>query len=197
MRTRSNTPWKQPGAAVAMLLLCACQKESIEFTISEGGHDGSPKSVVAMETDTSFDRQLSFDAYFHGDARYTSVDPVNQYDWNKLMGLTSSDHQYNSIRLGWRYNPDEDAIDLGYYGYLNGVRQMHELATVPFERWVPVTLQFSTTGTTATADGVSASESGVVDTTAGGATFIMQTAYFGGDEVAPHDIHIDVRNISE
>jgi hypothetical protein len=193
MRTWSKTA----ARATAALTLAACQKESVEFTISEGDHDGSPKSVVAMETDATFDRQLSFEAYFHGDTRYESVDPVNQYDWNKLMGLTSSDHQYNSIRLGWRYNPDEDAIDLGYYGYLNGVRQTHELATVALERWVPVTLRFSTTGTTATADGVSASEAGVVDTTAGGSTFIMQTAYFGGDEVAPHDIHIDVRNISE
>ena len=180
-----------------MLVLVGCEKESISFSIDEGSHDGSPRSVGGMETDASFDRSLSFDAFFHADAAYTTESASNQDDWNKLMGLCQADHQDNSIRLGWRYDPVGDAIELGYYGYLNGTRQSHELGAWPLESVIPVTLRFTSTGSTATADGVSASEVGAVDTSGTGAvTFEMRTVYFGGDETAPHDIHVDVRNIS-
>lgn len=54
----------------------------------------------------------------------------DQSDWNKLFGFslgllphgfTRSMH-YNSIRFGWRYNPDSNKIEVGPYYYVNGLR---------------------------------------------------------------------------
>lgn len=60
----------------------------------------------------------------------------DQKDWNKLMGfsyglLPHYNHEYkealrpmhyNSVRFGWRYNPETNKIEVGPYYYINGFR---------------------------------------------------------------------------
>lgn len=58
----------------------------------------------------------------------------DQKDWNKLLGFSFGffplfkqymQHE-NSIRIGWRYNPEKNTIELTPYFYIDGVRNYHE-----------------------------------------------------------------------
>ena len=165
------------------------------FVIHEGGHDSDPGGITAMRTQSEIDRWVTFRAYFHGDAAYLTTTPQNQWDWNKLMGLSSADIHEDSIRLGWRYDPTADAIDLGFYGYRDGERIMEEMATVPLDTWVDVRLEMSEDHLYVAVDGVAHE---VLPGVSGGAvrtTWVLASAYYGGDEVAPQDIHIDVTDV--
>jgi len=46
----------------------------------------------------------------------------NQYDINKLFGLSYGLHHNNSARFGWRWNPKKNSIDIISYVYINGER---------------------------------------------------------------------------
>lgn len=165
------------------------------FVIRAGDHDSSPGGVKAMRTQTELDRWVTFRAYFHADAAYATTDPVNQWDWNKLMGLSAVDIHEDSIRLGWRYDPEADAIDLGFYGYRDGVRISEELTSVPLETWFEARLEMTEDHLYASVDGfaheITPGPSGAAVRT----TWVVASAYFGGDETAPHDIHIDVTDV--
>lgn len=45
--------------------------------------------------------------------------------WNKILMIscTMNNGSKNSIRLGWRYNGEKDAIELGYYGHMNHIEE--------------------------------------------------------------------------
>jgi len=165
------------------------------FVIHEGGHDSDPGGVKAMRTQTELDRWVTFRAYFHADAAYVTGTPSNQWDWCKLMGLSSADIHEDSIRLGWRYDPEADAIDLGFYGYRDGERIMEEITTVPLETWVDVRLEMSEDHLYASVGGLAHEVTPGVDGAAVRTTWVVSSAYFGGDEDAPHDIHIDVTDV--
>jgi hypothetical protein len=166
------------------------------FEIREGKHDSNPAGLKKMQVESEVDRLLTFQAFFHSDAAYLTTDPVNQHDWNKLMGITAVDIHGNSIRTGWRYEPSTDQIELGFYGYRDGVRVSQQLTEVDLEEWVDVTLEFTEDRYYAEVNGhahevAGPSDPGLFDRT----TWVLRTAYFGGDETAPHDIHIDVRDV--
>lgn len=73
--------------------------DDVTFTIDEGKHDSDPGGIRKTELLTDLDRWVTFEARFRADTAYLSADPVNQYDWNKLMGLTVTDIHEDSIRL--------------------------------------------------------------------------------------------------
>ena len=87
--------------------------DDASFVIDAGGHDSTPGGITATRAQSHLDRFVSFQGKFSPDAAYASTDPVNQYDWNKLMGLTVTDIHEDSVRLGWRYVPSTDRIELG------------------------------------------------------------------------------------
>ena len=182
---------------VAILLGAGCSSEDISFRIPAGKHNGKPKNLTHLEIDGHFDRDMTFDVWFHTDTEYATVDPVNQHDWNKVMGFTTTGIHENSLRLGWRYEPDTDQIELGYYGYLNGTRTSHQLTSVDFETWIPIEIEMWTTGMAVTADGEIYELHEAIDMTfvIDDSTWALETIYFGGDETAPHEMHVDVRDI--
>ena len=175
-------------------------RPDIAFTLDAGGHDGTPWRLAALKVGTTFTRTLAFQVRFADDVRYATVDPVNQWDWNKLMGFTTYDNHQDSIRLGWRYNPATDRVELGYYGYLAGVRTMPMLTSVAIGEWADVSMTLSNNGMSLTANGHSHGESGSLSAFLGipwlpVTTVLTETIYFGGDEVAQQTIHADVRGV--
>ena len=109
-------------APVIFLLLSSIPRAAsgwpFPYIIFKGFHY-SLGSFPALFSGTSM--KMSF--RFSNNANYTSVDPVNQYDINKLFGFTDCnniDAQQNSARFGWRWNnrvtPGEIEI-LGYVDY--------------------------------------------------------------------------------
>lgn len=68
---------------------------------------------------------------FNESCKYNLVD-VDQFDLNKLWGVSFGNHLKNSIRIGWRYNIKSDKIELGAYIHENGIigcRWIGELET--------------------------------------------------------------------
>jgi hypothetical protein len=127
---------------------------------------------------------------FDDTAAYTSLDPVNQFDWNKLRGLSDCGnlHQTDSARFGWRWTGS--AVELAGYTYTGTVRASTELGTIAPNTTHELVLAFDGPWYRFTVDGVTTSmPRGCSD-----AALIKYQLwpYFGGDEVAPHDITIDL-----
>jgi len=167
---------------------------SYRFEIDQGDHHSNHDFVARPHLGSHVDRLLRFTAVFEADAEYLTANPLNQSDWNKLMGLTTDRIHQNSIRLGWRWNPVSRRVELGFYGYLAGTQTMTMLTDVGLGESIDCELRMTDTGLEVRAGGASHQEQGSL-----GAGFVvswvLHSAYFGGDETAPHDIHVDVTNV--
>ena len=101
--------------------------------------------------------------------------------------------------MGWAWNPATQQIDLAYYGYIQKQRTSVKLASVPLNTWVDCEIRLWRGGQTVTINGNSHTEnhslglSGWLPTM----TWVLMTAYFGGDETAPHDIDVEVQGARE
>lgn len=135
--------------------------------------------------------ELRFTVKFDSSAVYTTKDPSNQYDINKLYGFAdnASFHQLYSARFGWRWS--DNALRLFAYIYNNGTRLSRELGTVQIGaehkcsiKVAGATYIFSLNAKSDTLARAS--------TTAKGSGYKLYP-YFGGDEVAPHDIKISIK----
>jgi hypothetical protein len=136
--------------------------------------------------------EMKFTARFNQSAIYTNIDPVNQYDINKLWGFSEGfNNQYNSARIGWAYN--DGALRLYGYVYAKGVRYSKEIGIVTIGSEIPCSIKLSGSSYLMTANGVTvALPRGLTSTKASG---LQQYPYFGGDERAPQDIRIEIKPI--
>ena len=171
-------------------------------TIKKGTHNSDKSSLKSVKTS-----EMKFYAYFDGSAEYATVDPINQYDINKLWGFSEGlNNQYNSCRIGWSYNDGKyggssqigtPALRLSAYSYANGVRYSKEICIIPMNTSVYCSIKLSGTSylCTVIVNGITYSTTinrGATTTTASG---YQQYPYFGGDEVAPQNIFIQIKSV--
>ncbi|HEY4650008.1 MAG TPA: hypothetical protein VIG72_01285, partial [Pontibacter sp.] len=157
-------------------------------TIKNGEHSaGAP--FLARQTDI-----LTFEATFDASAIYQTIDRSNQGDINKLYGLADcrTDHHSNSARFGWRWYNNQ--LEIHAYTYLNKVRQSELIGVVELNKTYTyrIDLQgnkyiFRLNGTTVE----------MPRHCTGLAEGYQLYPYFGGDEVAPHDISIAIRELDK
>jgi hypothetical protein len=135
---------------------------------------------------------MKFVARFDTSAIYQTVNPVNQYDINKLYGFSEGiNNQFNSARIGWRWS--DGALRLFGYVYKSGVRYSQEITSIPFNTDITCSIKLNGANYLITANGVTVTlPRGLTASTARG---FQQYPYFGGDEVAPKNISIKIRNI--
>ena len=177
----------EANAADANSSTAARAQQFILYTIAQGQHS-SDKSVLKSVRVSS----MNFIAKFDNSAIYQSVNPENQYDINKLYGFSEGfNHQYNSARIGWAYN--DGALRLYAYAYNNGVRASQEITTVSIG--TDISCSISVSGNlylfTVNNSTVSLSRANSTATASGYRLY----PYFGGDEVAPHNIRIQIKNL--
>ena len=171
---------------------------SENFHLKAGEHGAEEGGLRALHLGVKQDRTLRFKVKFSANVPYTTRAASNQSDWNKLMGITTNRIHRNSIRLGWAWNPTSGQVDLGYYGYTQGTRTMPKLTSVALETWVDVEIHLDNGGERVIAGGIKHEErsslglSGWIPTM----TWVLCTAYFGGDEKAPHDMDVQVKDLS-
>jgi hypothetical protein len=170
-------------------------RSSYSFEIKSGHHKSDHDFVARPHLGRHVDRALRFRATFASDAAYTTQAASNQSDWNKLMGISTDRIHKNSIRIGWRWNPATSRVELGFYGYLNGTRLSQQLAEVALGQPIDCELHMTNLGLTASAGGHSHTESGSLGVSLP-LTWVLHSAYFGGAETAPHDLHVTVTDIS-
>jgi hypothetical protein len=184
-------------ACALFLQLTACQKAKdysattelpvfVEHTILSGAHYSDHSAFI--ETEYS---QLKFLVRFDSTAMYTTTDPANQYDINKLYGFSDNNagHHDFSARIGWRWS--DGALRLFAYVYNNGNVAYQELTTVSIGEVHECSI-FATEGRYIfIADDKTISLPRVSEGNV--AKGYKLFPYFGGDETAPHDIHIWIK----
>ena len=155
------------------------------FTIQQGQHF-CDQNILSFTTVSSV---MRFNARFDQSAVYTTVDPVNQYDINKLWGFSEgSNHQYNSARIGWAYN--DGALRLFGYAYVNGLRHSVQITSVPIGAQIPCSIELVGNSYVFTVNGVKATLPRASSTTRTSGYKLY--SYFGGDEAAPQLIRIEI-----
>lgn len=158
-----------------------------QYLIREGQHYCDQNTIKSVRTS-----EMKFIAKFDNSAIYQTVDPVNQYDINKLYGFSEGlDHQQNSARIGWAWN--EGALRLYAYAYNNGIRESQEITTVAIDTDISCSIRLSGNTYIFSVNGISVSLPRALSTST--ANGYQLYPYFGGDETAPHDILISIRKL--
>lgn len=92
------------------------------YTIRRGQHDSTllPRLWVnqnMFHVKGMFNESCTYDLH-----------SVDQYDWNKLYGISYSltSHHTNSLRWGWRWNVEKGLFEFAPYCYIRGERKMFE-----------------------------------------------------------------------
>ena len=188
---------------VAVVLLCSCRKEitpqssvasSItkeasfkEYVVPKGEHYATDNPLQALEVSA-----LKFAVRFDSSAVYQTSNPENQYDINKLYGFADNGahHQQFSARFGWRWS--DGALRLFAYTYNNGVRDSKELGTVNIGEEAHCSIKINGGQYIFTLN--DKAETMLRLSTTEKAKGYQLYPYFGGDEAAPHEVRIWIKN---
>ena len=187
------------GGIIMLSLLSACSKKEDnpspssfhgkKYTIPAGVHEISP--IPEFKTT----QELKFRAQFDSSAIYTTVDPLNQDDTNKLLGLSdcgSPSHQINSARFGWRWFNNQ--LEIMSYCYIDGVRpEPVRVATVELNTVNSYSIAFKEDKYIFTVNDTSQVEVSKKCDYKGLRYKLFP--YFGGDEKAPHEIRIWIEEL--
>jgi hypothetical protein len=174
------------------LALAGCNKKEADgwsrFRIPEGSHSSS-SSLEWTRRDV-----ISFEFEFDSTAVYETADPVNQYDVNKLFGVSDGGlHTRNSARFGWRWV--DGHLEVMAFTHLNGVFHFEKICDAEIGRVYSGSISLGKGYSFWCTDG---SESHQVSmerwAQAGGSRYYLWP-YFGGDESAPHDITVKIRYV--
>ena len=159
-----------------------------KYTIQKGSQycDGNVYKTVSTS-------EMKFVVKFDSTAIYETRSPENQFDINKLYGFSdnNADHHQYSARFGWRWNGN--ALHLFAYIYNAGSVTSKELATINIGAEANCSIKVTPTNYWFTVDGI-ATQLPRMSTTEKAEGYQLYP-YFGGDEVAPHQINIWIKNL--
>jgi hypothetical protein len=174
---------------IGLTLLFACEpalEDEYEVFIIQHGEHYSRHKVEWLQS-----RTLNAEVIFDETAVYSTVDPVNQHDINKLIGFAdcNSVHHENSARIGWRWLNNQ--LELHAYAYVNGERLSEFIATVPLNAPSSIGIELLEDAYEFTVNDNQVQINREHDCSMG--TYYMLFPYFGGDEPAPQDISILIK----
>ena len=185
------------SVVILILSLYACSKEKKEaeaitnlfkvYKISKGEHF----SDNTVYKEISGLKVMSFTVIFDSTAKYTTVNPQNQYDINKLYGFSDNNkfHHACSARLGWRWVSNK--LELLGYVYNDSIVKFTPIGFFPINTELPCKIEVAGKKYLFRVNNVLAEIPRTSpDSTANG---YQLYPYFGGDETAPHDIYIRIK----
>ena len=157
------------------------------YTIKENNHRSGYRYCTTK--DSIFKLEVIFDE----SAIYETVDPLNQYDVNKLWGLSDcgTGHMKNSIRFGWRWL--NDSLEIHWFQHENGDFYFDKIKTVDINQIINLELELRESDYLLSVDGVTKT----ISRNCGNNNDKKYKLYpyFGGDETAPHNIKICIKEI--
>lgn len=183
------------------LLLLACSKDQhfvkddsnpsihkgfTEYFIGKGQHYSAQSAQIVLNTPG-----IKCDVIFDSSAIYQNIEINNQLDVNKLIGFSDcgAGHHENSARLGWNWNGSQ--IVIYAYAYSGTQRIILPIDSVKIGTAFHCSVEaiegnyhFTVADKKVTIQRFCNSYSG---------SFFKLFPYFGGDETAPHDIRIYIR----
>ena len=190
--------WQQILPALSITVLVSCQgtiispvpvlpeAQTIVYKINKGKHSIDAPFVYRTIS------VLKFEATFDASAIYQTRNLDNQADINKLYGLSDcrTDHHSNSARFGWRWYSNQ--LEIHAYTYLNKVRQSRLVGVVELNKAYRYQIQLLDNKYVFTLNDK------VIELprhcTGNGEGYQLYP-YFGGDETAPHDIKIAIKEL--
>jgi len=159
-----------------------------DHVIFIGQHNSNKNEYRQINT-----AEMKFSVLFDSTAIYQTVAPLNQLDINKLYGFSDNnqDHHTNSARIGWRWYQNQ--LQLFAYIYNNTVESDRLITSVPLNQEINCSIKVSGSNYIITANGVQVTmpRASVTATAIGYQLY----PYFGGDETAPHDIRIRIKDL--
>ncbi len=163
------------------------------FRIPAGKHYARPRCFALWWNK----KQLVYKVRFTQSCRYDLVND-DQLDTNKLFGVGYLPHHHtDSARYGWRYNKDSGQIELLLYCYVNKIRSIILLASCKIGKEYILFLNVNK-------DNYNFK---VIDESGqriGGYALAFYHhkklqyrlgPYFGGNQVAPHEIKIELKRL--
>jgi hypothetical protein len=162
-------------------------KDQPTYLIRAGQHYADQSSFSALNPDT-----LRFKVMFDSSAIYTTTDPANQGDINKLYGMSdcNSHHQVNSARFGWRWYKGK--LEILGYTYKESVRSYALVDAVSLNAWHEYEIIFEANEYIFTLNGKTVK---LPRSCSGKGSGYKLFPYFGGDEPAPHDVSIWIEDL--
>lgn len=197
----SNNTMKHTYVFILMLVLIAgCSKkdavvaisspevtnhatsEYTQYRILKGNHYCDISAIKAITL-----TEQNFKVKFDSTAVYKTLTEDNQFDINKLYGFSEGlDPHKNSARIGWSYN--KDSLRLYGYVYNNSSLLSQEIATCKIGEVIRCSIRPDKRNYVFTVNdkSISLERDALPDIVQGYQLY----PYFGGDEVAPHNINI-------
>lgn len=157
-----------------------------EYIIKSGEHYSNHNPF------TPFVKQkIQFQVKFDSTAIYTLSNPSNQADINKLYGFADNNSQHHefSARFGWRYYNQQ--LSLHAYIYNQSVRSTKQLAVIQLQQVYDCSITVTPDTYIFNLNGVNTVMPRLSKTPV--ASGYKLYPYFGGDEAAPHDIRIFIK----
>jgi hypothetical protein len=191
--------------AVLMVLFCSCKKSAdiaqpiqtviptvqssmVEYLIKKGNQscDNNPYQPVNMS-------ELKFAVKFDSSAIYQTVDPGNQVDINKVYGFSDNNalHHLFSARFGWRWRNNE--LQVFGYIYNNGIMSFQQIGTAKIGEENNCSIKVASNKYIFTLN-ESTIEMPRASTTATAIGYKLYP-FFGGTEMAPHDVHVWIQDL--
>ena len=135
---------------------------------------------------------MTFNAVFDSSCIYSTVDPKNQNDINKLYGFSdcNTHHLINSARVGWRWS--KDSLRIFAFVHNDGIMLYKEITTAQIGSVINYTISCLADQYNFTVNGKAAQ---LPRHCSGSYTRYRLFPYFGGDEVAPHRIRIKITEL--
>ena len=173
-----------------MLVSCTKEVDDLGFrvyTIPAGGH--SSGSFV----DYPHNSRIKFDFMLDESAYYETEIPENQHDVNKIYGISDFGvkHQKYSIRLGWRYLNNQ--LELCWLRHEDGVHSSETIKNIEPDVIYSAIIDIKTFYYVIVID----NDTTLVRRRPKGNWGLVRRyylhPYFGGNEYAPHDITIKIK----
>ena len=154
------------------------------YTIKEGKHRST------FNYNTSRSQSFTWSIIFDSSAIYTTDDPDNQYDINKLIGWSdcSENHMDYSIRFGWRWL--NDSLEIHWFRHQHENFEFDKIKSISLCKPHEYRLDFTDTEYLLCVDGTCVDLERTCPNTY---KKYQLYPYFGGQETAPHDIKIRIK----
>lgn len=176
------------NSILAILCIVSCKKIDENgyktFKIKKGKHR-STFSYCSTKSNL-----INFKVMFDESAEYYTSDPLNQYDVNKLYGVSDcgSRHMENSIRFGWRWL--NDSLEILWFKHEDGNFSFDKITSIELN--VPYDCSIGLSDDSYILK--IGNEEKIIDRKCSGKNKKYYLyPYFGGDETAPHDINIKIK----
>jgi hypothetical protein len=157
----------------------------MEYIIKKGRHYSNWFNFPFFTLRRSIKFQFMIDSSSH----YT-FNNEDDYDWNKLFGLSNSwNHHQSSARIGWR-RLNEEQYQICLYTYDNGVRVISREMNLDYNTYYGARIIVSTNNFY-----LLFKDSSIILPRKSENLFPIKTIlkpYFGGTSVAPHDVKIKI-----